>query len=142
MNSIHRSLRSVLVVSLSALVVIGCASLGRERLMLETLDGYRQAVRWGNFEDALAYVDPEFIKVRPYTALDMERYAQVSISAYREGDPVVGPDGKLRQNIGISLFNRHTQVERNLIDRQVWRYDEEAERWWLETGLPEITTIR
>jgi len=45
----------------------------------------------------------------------------------------------LRQAVEIRLFNRNQAVERSLIDQQEWRYDAERERWFLHSGLPDVT---
>jgi hypothetical protein len=44
----------------------------------------------------------------------------------------------VRQNVRISLTNLHTQSVRTIVDRQVWRYDPEKGKWWLETGIPNL----
>ncbi len=51
-------------------------------------------------------------------------------------------DGRLAQTVEIRFVNRHTQAEHSIIDRQIWRWDAKAERWWLTTGLPDITERR
>jgi len=51
----------------------------------------------------------------------------------------LSPDGMtLEQNVELRLVNRHTQVERTLLDRQRWRFDPIAKRWWQESGLPDL----
>jgi hypothetical protein len=42
----------------------------------------------------------------------------------------------------IKLINRHTQAERSILDRQHWRFDAARQRWWLTSGLPDITESR
>jgi hypothetical protein len=39
----------------------------------------------------------------------------------------------------IKLFNANQAVERTIIDQQEWRYNEEAKRWLLHSGLPDPT---
>jgi len=34
--------------------------------------------------------------------------------------------------------NRNTQVEKVITDIQLWRWDDEAGRWWLASGLPDL----
>ena len=116
-----------------------CATQTRKREIDITLENYAALIRWSDFETALSYVDPETLSKRPISRLDLERYAQVQVSGYRDSAPVSGPDGKVRQVVEIRLYNRNTAVERTIIDRQTWRFDETAKRWWLESGLPDIT---
>ena len=37
------------------------------------------------------------------------------------------------------MFNKHQSIERVIIDEQEWRYNEDAERWMLHSGLPDPT---
>jgi hypothetical protein len=43
------------------------------------------------------------------------------------------------QMVEIRLVNRHTLVERTVLAREHWRWDEDAKRWWLMNGLPDIS---
>jgi hypothetical protein len=51
----------------------------------------------------------------------------------------VAPDGLTEQVIEIQLVSKFTQVERTLTDHQRWRWDDKAKRFWLVSGLPDIT---
>lgn len=118
----------------------GCASAKskRERAMEQTLMNYASAVRWGGFQQALTFVEPETLKQHPVSDLELKRYDQVRVSYYHEQPPVVSGD-ELTQLVEIGIVNEHTQSERAIIDRQHWRWDEAAQRWWLISGLPDIT---
>jgi hypothetical protein len=92
------------------------------------------------FASAQQFVDPEVVKQHPLSSLDMARYQQVRVSDYDEGAGAVpAGENEVHQVVKISLINRNTQSERSIIDRQTWRYDPEKKRWWLESGLPDIT---
>lgn len=117
-----------------------CATPGSKRDLLETtLQSYAAVIRWGNFEDAVSFVDPATQQAHPLTALDLQRYSQVRVSGYNEQPMRPAGDNEVRQTVEITLSNNNTQTVRSIIDRQVWRYDEKAKRWWLMTGLPDIT---
>lgn len=131
----------LLVLGLALLAALsGCATAKskRERVMEQTLVNYASAVRWGGFQQALAFVDPETLKQRPVSDLELKRYEQVRVSYYHEQPPVVNGN-ELTQLVEIGIVNEHTQSERAIIDRQRWRWDEAAQRWWLISGLPDIT---
>jgi hypothetical protein len=118
----------------------GCATADTKRSLLdETVLSYAAVIRWGNFEEALGFVDPETLKAHPLTKLDLDRYLQVRVTGYNEQP--IHPSGKneARQTVEISIVNNNTQSLRSFLDRQLWRYDEKAKRWWLVTGLPDIT---
>lgn len=128
------------LVALSALLLGGCAADRRSNTLTETLLAYANAVRWDGFPSAWQFVDPKVRKEHPLTALDQARFQQVRVSDYDEGNGAM-PEGKnqVTQVVKISLINRNTQSERSVIDHQTWRYDPVAKRWWLESGLPDIT---
>lgn len=120
----------------------GCAAMSTQsesRALETTLVAYANAVRWGDFEQALAFVDKATLKEHPLSAIDMERYKQVKVAAYTEQPPVPAGPHEVRQIVQISLVNINTQTERSIVDKQLWRYDEETKHWHLISGLPDIT---
>lgn len=112
---------------------------GKVQALDEATRGYAATIRWGDIEQAEAYVDPVYREAHPLSSIDRARYAQVRISGYNEQKAVRVSENELHQNVEIVLINQNTQGVRNLIDRQVWRYDAKAQRWWLASGLPDIT---
>ena len=128
--------------ALSALVLLGgCASQGKPQKMLtSTLSAYASTVRWGGFgPEALGYVDPDYQKAHPLSQIDMERYAQVRVSYYHDQPAQQLSPTEVSQVVEVGIVNEHTQGERSVIDRQHWHWDEKAQRWWLTSGLPDIT---
>lgn len=121
-------------------LLAGCATPKSKGDTLDaTLETYAATLRWGNVEDAAAFVDPETLKAHPFTDLDRERYRQVRISGYNAQSPRPLGDNEVGVAAEIVLTNNNTQSVRSVLDRQRWRYDEKAKRWWLVSGLPDIT---
>jgi hypothetical protein len=129
------------LIVLSAALLGGCAAVTKSdaQLLEETLDTYAAVIRWGNFEEALSFVDPETLKSHPVTDLDLQRYHQVQVTAYNEQPARHVGEHEVHQTVEIGLANRNTQQVRAIIDRQVWHFDEKAHQWWLVSGLPDIT---
>ena len=130
------------------LVLALCASLAacastqkhsRDLLRISLYD-YAGAIRWNDFAGAASnFVDPEVLAKRPMRNVDVQRYEQVQVTGYTvRGTEQVSPES-YRQVVEIRLVNRHTQTERVVMDAQHWRYDAEQKRWWLTSGLPDIT---
>lgn len=136
------NLRSLLLGLLAFTLLAGCAtgSGSRDKALTEVLRSYGATVRWGDLAQAAAFIDPELRDVQAPTRLDLERMAQLRVAYYRDDDgPMLIDAGRAAQVVEIGLINIHTRVQRSVIDRQEWRYDEQARRWWLVSGLPDLT---
>lgn len=118
----------------------GCASVGTERNKLDEAQyAWSAAIRWGDFDGAINLMDPKLRAKATPGAVEMERYKQVQISAYRD----VGASADLKggtavRDIHIGVINRHTQAERSVRYREQWRWDPEAKTWWIVSGMPDL----
>lgn len=134
-------MRTILLVCGFSLLA-GCTAMtaqSEDRALELTLNAYANAIRWGDISQAIPFVDPETLKKHPLTQLDMDRYKQVHFAAYNDQPPVPAGPHEVRQVVKISLVNVNTQVERSIVDNQLWRYNEKDKRWRLVSGLPDIT---
>lgn len=122
----------------SLLVLAGCASTpNRADALREAQYAWSAAIRWGDFEGAWTLVDPDYRAAHPMTALEFSRYEQVRISGYHESGAQVSGDTASRQ-VELGVVNSNTQVQRQARYLEQWRYDPEAERWWVSSGLPDL----
>ena len=133
-----------LPIILAALLALGaCANTQKMRskavVLDETLHTYAATIRWGDVAQAQAFIEPKLLAEHPPSTLELERFKQVRVAGYNEQPPVPVGDNEVRQVVQIDLINVNTQVSRSIIDRQVWKYDEAAKRWWLTSGLPDIS---
>jgi hypothetical protein len=120
-------------------LVTACGSMGAKRNPRDDmLYLYVSAIRWSDFDKALAFIDPKVLEERPVTAFELERYKQFQVSGYDVRTGREPAEGEYEQVVEIRFVNRHTQVEKIVTDHQHWRYDPEAKRWWLTTGLPRL----
>ena len=128
------------VLALLLLVLLtACGSMGGQRSPRDQmLYHYVSAIRWSDFDKAVAFIDPKVLEERPVTSFDLERYKQFQVSGYDVRSGTEPAEGEYEQVVEIRFVNRHTQVEKIVTDRQHWRYDAEAKRWWLTTGLPRL----
>lgn len=111
----------------------------RQTVLDETLRSYAATIRWGDIERAQAFLDPKVRETAAPSALDLARYRQVAISGYNEQPLTPVGDDEVHQLVQIELVNVNTQSARSILDRQIWRYDEASNRWWLVSGLPDIS---
>lgn len=138
MSSLVRACLPLAFLLLSA----GCSNeriRNRETIQEETLRTYAQVIRWGDIEQAEAFIDPALREKLALSELERERYRQVRITGYDAGAAQPVGTNELQQSVRIDLVNIHTQVARSIVDHQTWRYDEQAKRWWLVSGLPDIS---
>jgi hypothetical protein len=139
----HR--RAALIAVLSTGFAAACADMSmqhiqsKETILEDTLKNYAATIRWGDIVQALAFVDPTYRQAHPMSDLDLQRYRQVQVSAYNDQPAAPLNENEVAQTVEIGLVNINTQQARSIIDHQVWRYDEKQKRWWLMTGLPDIT---
>lgn len=121
----------------AALLLAACGG-GQKNALLAAQNAYSGAIRWGEIESAWARVDPAFREAHPLSQLELDRYAQVQISHYRDLDETVMPDGNPVRLIEIGVINKHTQAERTVRYREEWRWDPVEKAWWVQGGLPDL----
>ena len=100
------------------LLLVACATGKSDSTKLDrTLYMYASAVRWNNFQEAADFIDPALRPRLAPSELQLQRYAQIQVTGYAvQGKEMVSAD-ELRQNVELRLVNRHTQVERSVVDR-------------------------
>lgn len=125
---------------LAALVVVGllpggCMIVNDQRALAlqAATSGYQSALRWGYYETAYGFVDPELRTGKPLPDL----YQGLRVGGYDVVQPpAIGADGKATQIVTVDYLFNDRQVMKQLTDRQVWRYDRSVGSWWLVSGLP------
>jgi hypothetical protein len=140
-DSHRHSASAVAIFALSALLA-ACATTqlrSKETQLTDTLKAYAATIRWGDVQRAQDFIDPKVLAEHPPTSLELARFKQVQITGYDEQPAVPVGENEVRQTVEIGLVNVNSQAARSVVDRQVWRYDETAKRWWLTSGLPDIT---
>ena len=108
----------------------------------ETQVKYDSTLRWGNLDDLIPYLDPEYAETHPITDLERSRFEQVKISGYRGSDNVGLPDGRIGRSAEVRVINNNTQAERVVRVNEIWRWDAEAKRWLQANGLPDLWQTR
>ncbi|KAF1013385.1 MAG: hypothetical protein GAK31_03534 [Stenotrophomonas maltophilia] len=122
----------------SALALAGGLSRKQRTQLEETQNAYGSTIRWGSMDDALGYLDPQLRKDTPSTEFELNRYAQLCVSSYRERSSASLPDGVVERRVEIGVINVNTQAERLVVVTERWRWDPEAKRWWQTAGLPDL----
>ncbi|HEL3864358.1 hypothetical protein ABE543_14475 [Stenotrophomonas sp. TWI169] len=137
-------MRRLIQILLSSLLLVsamaGADELSRKqrKMLEETQIAYGATIRWGSMDDAIGYLDPVLRKEKPPTEFELNRYAQLRVSSYRERSSASLPDGQVERRVEIGVINQNTQAERTVVVTERWRWDAEAKRWWQAGGLPDL----
>ena len=111
----------------------------RRKNTLAMLDEYNNALRWNEFDRAWSFVDPDIRQSNPLTDLERKRFDLVQVTGVTVKSRLVAPDKSTDQVVEIQMVSKFTQTERTVTDHQHWRWDVKAKRYWLVSGLPDIT---
>lgn len=124
----------------AALTVTACATTSGQRNKLEKMQySWSGLIRWGDIENAINLIDPELRTKFELTPVEMERYQHVQISSYRDvGSSTDFDEGVAVRDIEIGVVNRHTMAERTVRYRETWRWDADANNWWVTSPLPDL----
>ena len=122
---------------LAVLVLASCSSNQVDKSRGEAFKQYETIIRWSQWDAAADFIAPEYMEEHPISRLDMDRLRLFKVTSYTVRSAAVFDEGMTaRQEVEIKLFNANQAVERTIIDQQEWRYNEEAKRWLLHSGLP------
>jgi hypothetical protein len=125
---------------LCAFALAACTTPKKQKDLDSTLLAYEKIVRWAEWDSAYSFLDPDYLEEQPVTRLDMDRLRLFKVSDYtiRSATPINDGNGLL-QTVEIRMFNKQQATERVILDQQEWQFDEESERWLLQSGLPDVT---
>ncbi|WP_295452538.1 hypothetical protein [uncultured Thiodictyon sp.] len=132
------TIRLYVVLLLTGLLLGGCSTVDKETpdLSLQAAtSAYQSALRWGYFETAFGYLDPALRRGKGLPA----GYGDLRLTSYEVVQPPMRTGiGEGTQIVAYDYLHEDRQVVKQLIDRQVWRYDPKIRNWWLVSGLPKF----
>jgi hypothetical protein len=130
-------MRRLISLALLLLLVTGCGTVGDKKKSMSlqsTIRAYESTIRWGNFEEASSFINPEVV-TEP--GPDPNVLKGIKVTSYVSTITGVSEDGTEANVIAeIQYYNDRSMSVRGLTDRQVWRYDAQAEKWYLAVPLP------
>jgi hypothetical protein len=129
----------VITIIICSLLAACGGRMSKKQSLDHTLYQYEKVMRWAQYDNAMSYFSPDMDEDQQPSRLDIDRLRQFNISSYTASPILPGEsEDTITQNVQIKFYNIHTKRERVVIDQQVWQYDEEAKRWWLMSGLPDL----
>ena len=124
---------------LMALLVAGCASVSEMRRMDEfeqIAKSYEHAIRWSDFEGASAFLKDQ---ENPTLPAQIERLKQYQVTSYTVKQFLPSADkSQVIVFASVQYFSKNGLIVKNLIHRQLWKYDMDRESWLLTSGLPDF----
>jgi hypothetical protein len=121
------------------LLIVGCAGIETRKQMSlfdETTRAYGRAIRWGQYEEAFAF---KRLTDKDDNSPDFAEYRQVRVTSYKIKKTRIAEDfSKVLQIVDIQYYRMSNVTVKNFIDRQKWEYNEEEERWYLTSELPDF----
>ena len=120
------------------LLLMGCAGLdmGKEnwKKFDETSRAYIMALRWGEYETAYGFKRPPKIDDEVPDSQDL---SDVRVTSHRVKQTIFSEDKMtVMQIVDFQYYRMRNVTVKTVTDRQKWEYDEEKERWYLISGLP------
>jgi hypothetical protein len=126
----------LIIISLISLLS-ACQTLGehkRAQSLQERLRSYEVTIRWGSGQQVARFQDPQ-----GSTAKTRRGGANIRVTGYEvvQGPTMLG-EKRVVQTALIQYVLQESQVVKELVDQQVWLYDEEQEQWFLNSQVPEF----
>jgi hypothetical protein len=134
----NKALFLALVLVVMPAAVASKTSTSMEKKLQASLKTYELAVRWNDFEAASQALDPMTLQGERFSEQDEAYYKVFQITGYMIKSSSMGEDLIYTQRVELRMVDQDTQAERTKTDRQSWRYDAAAKRWWLTSGLPKL----
>ncbi len=129
---------AVLVILSSMVLLIACGTGQRHDDRQDAMERWEALVRWNEFDALVDMIHPEWLAENPIHPVDIDRLHQFRVTEYRTRQMLVDPDGLgFERVVRIRMYHVHSARERVVDYREVWRYDEDFERWLLHSGLPD-----
>jgi hypothetical protein len=135
LNSLRLIQASVLVLII-AVALIGCAAIAEQSRMTrfeKMSQRYKELVLLSEFEAAYKFVDTEnTIEDINLDALKNIKVTDYALKSHHISDDKLG----INQSVEIEYHWLNIYKVRTILDKQIWKYDEERDTWVLQTGLP------
>jgi hypothetical protein len=104
----------------------------------QAMDRWQSMLRWSEYDGLTNMIHPEWLANNPISDLEFRRLRQFRVTEYKVRQVMSDPDGLgVERRVEIRLYHVHSARERVIQHREVWRYDEQRERWLLHSGLPD-----
>jgi len=130
-------MRRLIPLILLSLLFTGCSTVSDKHKAMTlntTIRAYESTIRWADFDTASGFIDRDKVED---PGPDPEVLKGIKVTSYQSTIVNVSEDGTEAEVIAsIRYYNDRRMSVVDLTDHQVWHYDEELKRWFLEVPLP------
>jgi len=128
-----------LLIIFLAILAVSCASvkdMKRMEKFEQATDTYELAIRWSDFDMASTFLknqeDPEIATL-------IENLKQYKVTSYTVKRYLPSADkSQILIIADIQFFKINGLIVKNISHRQIWKYDQDKENWFLSSGLPDL----
>ena len=121
---------------LTLVLTAGCQSIENKKIennLTTTLSAYHTAVRWGYPGEAYNFLDPA-IEADP---ADDPVLNMVRVTRYKVLRPAVEvAKNQMIQTVAIQYIYTDRQIQKSMIDNQLWHYNEDVKKWLRANPIP------
>lgn len=121
---------------LALFLLSGCQSMGEiktEKQLKATLHLYNMTIRWGRIENAYQMLQPELLAKTTIP----NGFENIRVIGYEViGEPKPLSETSVTQTVSILYVYRDRQVQRQIMDQQLWEYDQKTESWSRANPIP------
>lgn len=138
----HKAKYIFVAISLSMLVACGTLDTIKNKQRSYELnlaeEAYSAAVRWGQYPLALEYLRE---KEEPTGDINDELLENIRVTSYRKMAGSMSDDElEARYTVRITFHHVESVAIKEIVDQQLWWYDELNKRWFKDGGLPDFAS--
>jgi hypothetical protein len=127
------------VLGLCVLFIVGCTGLQEKYRLAQFEDissAYEHAIRWGDYDVANGLRKKQ---ETDHEAWHVDKLDKIRVTSYELLSSNLSEDQlRVHQAVKIRYFNAEQMIEKTLIDKQLWEYDDTKKTWYLQSGLPDF----
>lgn len=135
-QNLLRLVQAFVLVLVITVVLIGCATISEQSRMTEfekISRRYKALVLLSEFEAAYMFTDTENM----IEDVNLDALKKIKVTDYALKSYYISNDRlEINQSVKMEYHWLDIYRVRTILDKQVWKYDEEKETWVLQTGLP------
>lgn len=128
-------MKKLFLLCLLTVNLIACQSYSEKKQatrLENAMHNYEVLVRWGDIEKAQHFN-------MNLTTEKLEQFSNIQVTSYEVvQSPVLVNETKATQTILLGYVLKDSQVQRQLMDNQVWEYNKENEQWMITSDVPKF----